>query len=287
MKHLYIPQPCSEDWNAMLPTKEGAFCYQCSKEVIDFTVLTHNELKYVLYKNRENGLCGRFYNHQMETFNAEMNRYSFRSTKSFQSALVFSLIVVFGFTLFSCTDQQQQREVELLRTTVQLALKNVESNQDLPETENPEIVEKDSIPKRKLVSVKKDGWANERTAGMPVISEKLFDSYPVSKPDTITDIVEEIPVADEILPPPTLYDAIIYPNPTTGPATFKIDLVEKQAYFINLVNGSGQLVDKVHDGMLDNGTFRHEIDLSNQPPGMYYLTVQSATFQTTLKISKL
>lgn len=287
MKHLYIPQPCSEDWNSMLPTEKGAFCNQCSKEVIDFTVLTHNELKHVLYQHRESGLCGRFYNRQMETFNAEMERYSFRSTKSFQSALVFSLIVVFGFTLFSCSDQQQKQQVELFRTSVQQALKNVENSSDNPETESFENAEKDSLPKKNFVPIKKDGWWNERTAGMPVISERLMEYYPQNTPDTITDVAEEIPVADEILPPPTLYDALVYPNPTTGPATFKIDLVEKQAYFINLVNGSGQLVDKIHDGTLDSGTFRQEIDLSNQPPGVYYLTVQSATFQKTLKISKL
>ena len=37
---LYIPKPCHEDWNKMTPTQQGKFCSSCSKQVIDFSLMS-------------------------------------------------------------------------------------------------------------------------------------------------------------------------------------------------------------------------------------------------------
>ena len=60
---ITIPTPCHEDWNKMTSTQKGKFCKSCSKEVIDFTELSHREIsKTVLHSNN---ICGRFKSNQL------------------------------------------------------------------------------------------------------------------------------------------------------------------------------------------------------------------------------
>ncbi|MFK7747924.1 MAG: carboxypeptidase-like regulatory domain-containing protein [Kordia sp.] len=62
MKHpeliVQIPEPCHEDWNKMSPTEKGKFCNICTKEVVDFTSKSDEEL--VTYFTNNGNLCGRF-----------------------------------------------------------------------------------------------------------------------------------------------------------------------------------------------------------------------------------
>lgn len=41
---LSIPTPCTEDWNAMTPDKNGKFCASCQKTVVDFSRMTDAEI---------------------------------------------------------------------------------------------------------------------------------------------------------------------------------------------------------------------------------------------------
>lgn len=42
---LSIPTPCSENWNEMSATEQGAFCAKCTKEVLDCSDLKASEIK--------------------------------------------------------------------------------------------------------------------------------------------------------------------------------------------------------------------------------------------------
>ena len=63
--YLYIPQPCHEDWNKMTPETQGRFCASCEKTVVDFSLMTDNELIRFLSKNKGH-LCGRFDSEQLQ-----------------------------------------------------------------------------------------------------------------------------------------------------------------------------------------------------------------------------
>lgn len=63
---LSIPEPCHENWQNMSPTEQGRFCNACAKEVIDFSVMTDNELLQYFTKKREAKVCGRAYPDQLE-----------------------------------------------------------------------------------------------------------------------------------------------------------------------------------------------------------------------------
>lgn len=68
LSKLNIPKPCSENWEAMHSTNEGKFCNLCSKQVIDFTVLTDTQI--IQYFEQQQGkTCGRLSKKQIERIN--------------------------------------------------------------------------------------------------------------------------------------------------------------------------------------------------------------------------
>lgn len=65
MNKIYIPNPCSENWNEMTPEEKGRFCSVCSKCVIDFTEKNSQEIQEIIEEKSNESVCGRFYNHQL------------------------------------------------------------------------------------------------------------------------------------------------------------------------------------------------------------------------------
>ncbi|MBL8016456.1 MAG: hypothetical protein JNK43_04235 [Ignavibacteria bacterium] len=62
---IYIPEPCFEDWDKMTPTEQGAFCGVCSKDVIDFSGRSEDEIQKFLAENLDKKICGRFKSSQL------------------------------------------------------------------------------------------------------------------------------------------------------------------------------------------------------------------------------
>ena len=55
---IRIPEPCQEDWQKMTQTEKGKYCGVCTKEVIDFTSKTDEDLVKILADSKNT--CGRF-----------------------------------------------------------------------------------------------------------------------------------------------------------------------------------------------------------------------------------
>ncbi|WP_207510311.1 carboxypeptidase-like regulatory domain-containing protein [Longitalea luteola] len=62
--HLNIPEPCHENWNNMTPREQGRFCGSCQKVVVDFSVMSDQEMLNYFSKASEH-VCGRFSNDQL------------------------------------------------------------------------------------------------------------------------------------------------------------------------------------------------------------------------------
>jgi hypothetical protein len=60
---IRIPKPCHEDWKKMTQTEKGKFCGVCTKEVIDFTSKTDEDLVKSLANSKNT--CGRFKKSQL------------------------------------------------------------------------------------------------------------------------------------------------------------------------------------------------------------------------------
>ncbi len=63
---IQIPKTCSENWDNMSVAKQGKFCSACQKNVIDFTLMSDDDVAKFFKKNTEN-VCGRFAADQLNT----------------------------------------------------------------------------------------------------------------------------------------------------------------------------------------------------------------------------
>lgn len=61
---VQVPKPCHENWNQMTETDKGRFCMSCHKEVIDFSIMTDQQILHRI-ANAAEGVCGRFINEQL------------------------------------------------------------------------------------------------------------------------------------------------------------------------------------------------------------------------------
>lgn len=65
--YLKIETPCSEDFKSFPSTQNGGFCNLCTKEVIDFTKLSQEEINTYFNSNENDNICGRFKIEQLNT----------------------------------------------------------------------------------------------------------------------------------------------------------------------------------------------------------------------------
>lgn len=135
MFKIQIPKPCHEDWNAMTPTQQGAFCSSCSKEVVDFTQMTDEEVQnYFLYKTAGK-TCGRFRSEQVDRIRITLPENILLQKIAGWKKIMAVVMLAFGSMLFGCdvgTKQNTIGDVEKIQTAPKDTIK-VESYQTLGE----------------------------------------------------------------------------------------------------------------------------------------------------------
>ncbi len=89
---IRIPEPCHEDWAKMTATEKGKFCSVCTKEVIDLTSKTDEDLVKILTKGKN--ACGR-------VKKSQLNREVKKERKSGQSFAPLAASMLLPLTLFS------------------------------------------------------------------------------------------------------------------------------------------------------------------------------------------
>jgi hypothetical protein len=88
---LYIPTPCHEDWNKMTPTQQGKFCGSCNKHVVDFSLMSDQQI--LSFLSRQSGkLCGRFDADQLQRPLVETK---IKKKKSWWMTLIMPLLFLF------------------------------------------------------------------------------------------------------------------------------------------------------------------------------------------------
>lgn len=85
---IRIPEPCHEDWQKMTPTEKGKFCKVCTKEVVDFTAKTDEDLVKILSKG--SATCGRFKKTQLNR-EVKLERKSRVSLAPYAASLLLPL----------------------------------------------------------------------------------------------------------------------------------------------------------------------------------------------------
>lgn len=107
MLKISIPTPCHEDWEAMTPNTQGRHCNSCVKTVVDFTTMSDEEVKYFFINRKEEKVCGRFRNDQLQRITIELPHNIFYTTIPFWKKFLAACLLVFSTTLFSCDTNLQ------------------------------------------------------------------------------------------------------------------------------------------------------------------------------------
>jgi len=280
----------------MTPTEKGAFCQKCATQVYDFTNKSAEEIKQTLRSLIGQPVCGRITAAQENALNAEFEAWSFHSKHKFQSALVFSLIVVFGLSLFSCSNEQDRKKIEHIQTSAVKAM----TQQDLPKDtgipviepapivlEAPmpevyEIVEVEKTINLEDVDIAADRWGDYYGYGGAMV---MTDRYVDFLQAEVTPVVEELD--ENGVPYPTVFSSLAFPNPATTETTLELKAPMKGQFEIVLYDMNGRFLQTVHSGEINRGTFRKQIDLFDLLPGMYIIAIVSKDYKETIKVSKI
>lgn len=126
---ISIKEPCHEDWAKMTATQKGAFCQKCALEVTDFTNKTSFEIKQLLVQEfaQNDRTCARITNFQLDQLNDEYFQWK-NERDNFRAVWIFSLVAVFGLSLFSCQNTLSKEMISQLNAETTALL-----NQDTTE----------------------------------------------------------------------------------------------------------------------------------------------------------
>jgi len=102
MLKISIPTPCHQDWDAMTPNTQGKYCNSCAKTVVDFTNMNDEEVKYFFINKKDERVCGRFRNTQLQRITIELPQNIFYIQMPFWKRFLVASLLVFSATLFSC-----------------------------------------------------------------------------------------------------------------------------------------------------------------------------------------
>lgn len=96
---LFIPSPCSENWDKMQAHEKGKFCQSCQKNVVDFTKNTDREIYQYLQKHPKT--CGKFKVTQLER---KLNK-QIDFQRYFPLGSVATLTLILTLPLMSCNSK--------------------------------------------------------------------------------------------------------------------------------------------------------------------------------------
>ncbi|MFN7491912.1 MAG: TonB family protein [Cyclobacteriaceae bacterium] len=106
---------CPENWDKMKIGLVSRYCDSCKREVQDFTKLTREEILHFLLINRNNKVCGRIYQSQLDYHHQDMlvliDSYI---QKNKNSNLSFFLLTIGTITLLSCSTNNDLKHKQTL-----------------------------------------------------------------------------------------------------------------------------------------------------------------------------
>jgi hypothetical protein len=118
MLQLSIPEPCYENWQEMNPTEKGAFCAVCSKEVVDFSVMTDAEVQFYFLNNVGKKTCGRFKKEQLKGIPIIVDEKIIFSDIALWKKFLAAVLICFGSLLTACDNNTTKTKPATNETNV-------------------------------------------------------------------------------------------------------------------------------------------------------------------------
>lgn len=103
--NLDIKTPCTENYDEFKPTPNGGFCSSCTKEVVDFTNMSSDEIASFFKNKNAINTCGRFHSNQLKTYNKHPKQVS---KFSFIGSIGLACLSLFSFGTLQAQDTQNK-----------------------------------------------------------------------------------------------------------------------------------------------------------------------------------
>lgn len=308
MKHLQINKPCSENWDGMTPTEKGAFCQKCCKQVIDFTKQSIPEIRSILYANKGSEVCARIENTQLETLNQNFEAWRRSNQWSIQRASFYAFLFVFGLSIVSCSTSEEQSEVARLQEAAMSLINKADKNPEqlivldkapTTQTEKLCVIEEEEIKPAITILIDAERDFRQKTTEhrdsliVPEIERCTYVTmgaivYTERYEEHLEKVVpeEELRYDENGVLIPEEFDAMAYPNPTSGRTTLKFEVPEKTKVSFALYSAGGAHIRSLGSADYEPGTYEIPFDLSRLTPGNYFITIISPTFKKSVRVSK-
>jgi hypothetical protein len=118
MLQLSIPEPCHENWHEMNPTQKGAFCAVCSKEVVDFSIMTDTEVQFYFLNNVGKKTCGRFKKEQLKGISIVVDEDIIFSNIALWKRFLAAVLICFGSLLTACDNNSTKDKPAANQTNI-------------------------------------------------------------------------------------------------------------------------------------------------------------------------
>lgn len=294
MKALDFSFRCDENWEQMQPSSTGRHCQACDKIVIDFTKMTTEQIQQTLIQHKDNDLCGRMKNSQIEQINRDYDLWLAQRQRNPQLLFFTALILSFGLSLFSCSNQSETHQLlQAQKIAKEIQIKTdedsvpkkphsvradkIEKIEVAPEIDiEPTIatIEQDTVVLDNVV-IYEDVEYESFTMGL-IVHTVPKDAY-ISTETAYDDQGREIP---------KVFEAKAFPNPTANTCTLEIKLPTTENSVIRVFDMSGRFITMLHEGELKRGIHEFSLDLREQPSGMYLIQFSSKSTQETIRVIK-
>lgn len=306
MKNISIPEPCSENWNEMTPTEKGAFCQKCALEVIDFTNKSGDEIRDILALNIGSRVCGHIQPKQLDQLNDDFQVWQLNTKQSFNRAWIFSLLVVFGLTLFSC-EEDEAPVIQSIQQTAQSFFKNFSEDVEVrPQSESGHLqVGESHVTGQMKMEIPNDDPVKEVNIDIEeivVVSELNADREDITCEMGSEDDVSWVTIdgaisvsrvyADHLIDVTEVeteeaMSALVYPNPASNQTTVKVEMPTESDAEIQLFAPNGQHIRTIHSGSLSKGETEFLLDLTQLDTGTYLVVIYTNGEKETVRFSKI
>lgn len=96
MYKIAIPKPCFESWEQMKPDGNGRYCSSCAKTVIDFSVMSDEEVQQYFTSNYSTKICGHFKNVQLQRIEIDLPQNILSIRLPFWKRFLVILLMSYG-----------------------------------------------------------------------------------------------------------------------------------------------------------------------------------------------
>jgi hypothetical protein len=89
---ISIPKPCHENWDKMTPADQGRHCMACATTVVDFTLMSTEEIQHFFMAKKEVKVCGHFKASQLNEKIPGWQKYLSSVYESIENKLAGSIL---------------------------------------------------------------------------------------------------------------------------------------------------------------------------------------------------